>query len=255
MPTYRDEAVVLQTQRLGEADRIVTLLGRERGLIRAVGKGVRRTSSKFGSRLEPFTVIDAQFFQGRSLDTVTQAVTLAAYGAELVADLDAYAAASAMAETAGRLAETEHGRPLYLLLLGGLRALARSTAAQHPAPPRQLLDSYLLRALAVAGWAPSFVDCARCGAAGPHRRISVQQGGAVCANCAQAGAPAVSPAVTAQLTALLAGDWDAVAGCPASDAARASGIVAAYAQFHLERPLRSLRILDAAPLRPSERIA
>lgn len=90
MPTYRDEAVVLRTQRLGEADRIVTLLGKERGKVRAVARGVRRTSSKFGARLEPFMVIDVQCYAGRSLDTVTQAVTLAAYGRDLVEDYSRY---------------------------------------------------------------------------------------------------------------------------------------------------------------------
>ncbi len=74
MPLYGDECVVLRTHKLGEADRIVTMLSRQHGKIRAVAKGVRRTASKFGSRLEPFMVVDAQFYyEGRSLDIVTQA--------------------------------------------------------------------------------------------------------------------------------------------------------------------------------------
>ena len=72
MPTYRDEALVLRTHKLGEADRIITLLSRRRGKIRAVAKGVRRTSSKFGARLEPFSHVDLQFATGRTLDVVTQ---------------------------------------------------------------------------------------------------------------------------------------------------------------------------------------
>ena len=60
MPTYSDEAVVLRTQNLGEADRIVTLLTRRHGKVRAVARGVRRTSSKFGARLEPFSQVDLQ---------------------------------------------------------------------------------------------------------------------------------------------------------------------------------------------------
>ena len=72
MPLYRDEAIVLRTQKLGEADRIVTLLTRRLGKVRAVGKGVRRTKSRFGSRLEPAMHVDIQCYEGRSLDTVTQ---------------------------------------------------------------------------------------------------------------------------------------------------------------------------------------
>ena len=83
MPVFRDEAVVLRTQRLGEADRIVTMLTRTHGRIRAVAKGVRRPSSRFGARLEPFTLIDVQVHIGRSLDVVNQVETIAAYGANL----------------------------------------------------------------------------------------------------------------------------------------------------------------------------
>jgi len=79
--TYRDEGVVLRTHKLGEADRIVILLTRNHGQVRAVAKGVRRTSSKFGARLEPFMVVDLQLSHGRSLDIVTQAQTKGAYGA------------------------------------------------------------------------------------------------------------------------------------------------------------------------------
>ena len=64
VPTYRDEAVVLRTHKLGEADRIITMLSRHRGKIRAVAKGVRRTTSKFGARLEPFSHIDLQLAVG-----------------------------------------------------------------------------------------------------------------------------------------------------------------------------------------------
>ena len=76
MSLYRDEAIVLRTHKLGEADRIVTLLTRSHGKVRAVGKGVRRTSSRFGSRLEPFMHVDLQLSTGRNLDIVTQAETL-----------------------------------------------------------------------------------------------------------------------------------------------------------------------------------
>jgi DNA repair protein RecO (recombination protein O) len=62
MGLYRDEAVVIRTQRLGEADRIITLLTRESGRIRAVAKGVRRTKSKFGARLEPGSYLDIQLY-------------------------------------------------------------------------------------------------------------------------------------------------------------------------------------------------
>ena len=78
VPLYRDEAIVLRTQKLGEADRIITLLTRSHGRVRAVAKGVRRTTSRFGARLEPFSHVDVQLAEARSLDVVTQAETLRA---------------------------------------------------------------------------------------------------------------------------------------------------------------------------------
>ncbi len=153
MPLYRDEAIVLRTQKLGEADRIITLLTREHGRVRAVARGVRKTSSRWGSRLEPFTHVDLQIAEGRTLDVVTQAETRAPYGSGLGGDYERYTAGTAMLETAERLA-SEDKQPMlqqFLLLVGGLRAMA---TGEHAAS--QVLDSYLLRSLAVAGYAPSF---------------------------------------------------------------------------------------------------
>ena len=81
---------MLRPHKLGEADRIITLLSRRNGKIRAVAKGVRRTTSKFGGRLEPFSHIDAQFATGRTLDVVTQAVTLHDYTEPMGNDYGAY---------------------------------------------------------------------------------------------------------------------------------------------------------------------
>jgi DNA repair protein RecO (recombination protein O) len=235
VPVYRDEAVVLRTHKLGEADRIVTMLTRQHGKVRAVAKGVRRTGSKFGARLEPFMVADVQLYEGRSLDIVTQAESIGSYGALITADYPSYTAASVMVETADKLTESEGSLQQYLLLVGALRSLSRR---EHGAG--LTLDSYLLRALSMAGWAPSFQDCARCGARGDHSAVVVQLGGIVCDGCAPPGSPRLDAATIALLSALLTGDWDHVKTTAERTQAQATGIVAAYTQFHLERGLRSL---------------
>jgi len=240
---YRDEAIVLRTQKLGEADRIVTLLTREHGKVRAVGKGVRRTSSRFGSRLEPFMVIDVQLYTGRNLDIVTQVETIGAFGREVCADYGLYTAGTAMLETAERLVDAEHEPAVqqYLLLAGAVRALAERT---HDA--NLVLDAYLLRSLSVAGWAPSFTDCARCGAPGPHRAFAVASGGAVCATCRPPGAASPAPETFVLLAALLSGDWTGAEASTERPRREANGLVAAFLQFHLERGLRSLRMVERA---------
>src|SRR5699024_2252148 len=83
---YRDDASVLRTQPLGAAGRIITLLTRRHGKARAVAKGVRRTGSRFGARLEPFTLVDVQLYAGRSLHTVTQVVTIETFAQAISAD-------------------------------------------------------------------------------------------------------------------------------------------------------------------------
>jgi len=238
---YRDEGVVLRTQKLGEADRIVTLLTRAHGRVRAVGKGVRRTRSKFGARLEPFTHVDLQFYEGRSLDVVQQAETVASYGDRVVVDYARYTAGTAMLETAERMTveEKEPATQQFLLLVGGLRSLA---AGEHP--PGLVLDAFLLRSLAVAGYAASFSDCAGCGAVGPHRFFHVPSGGVVCASCRPGGSATPAQETLELLAALLTGDWAAADESDARHRREASGLVTAYLQWHLERGLRSLPLVE-----------
>ena len=94
MRIYRDEGIVLRTQKLGEADRIVTLLMRRSGRVRAVAKGVRRTRSRFGARLEPFTHVDLLLYPGRSLDVITQAENIRQFRQLLAGDYRRYTAGS-----------------------------------------------------------------------------------------------------------------------------------------------------------------
>jgi len=242
---------VLRTHKLGEADRILTLLSRQHGKVRAVAKGIRRTSSRFGARLEPFMVADVQLYQGRGadpsrrLDIVQQAESLGSYGSEIAVHYDRYTAASAMVEAADRLGETEATPQQYLLLVGGLRALSRG---DHGA--RSVLDSYLLRAMALSGWAPGLDDCTRCGAPGPHSTFVAQLGGVICANCAPAGAARVTAETGGLLRSLIAGEWDAVDASSPQAASAASGLIAAYAQWHLERGIRSLELVTTGEAGP-----
>ena len=239
MALYRDEGVVLRVQKLGEADRIITVLTRRNGRVRAVAKGVRRTRSKFGAAVEPFSHVDLQLYQGRELDIVTQADSLTAYGETLVHDYGRYTAGTAVLETAERLTaeEREPALRLFLLVIGALRALSERD-------PSLVLDAFLLRAMSVSGYAPALTDCARCGAAGPHRAFSVAAGGVVCAACRPAGAASPNPLVLALMADLLSGEWAAAEASDPRTRRDASGLVAAHLQWHLERGLRSLPLVD-----------
>ncbi|MGE9807074.1 MULTISPECIES: DNA repair protein RecO [unclassified Janibacter] len=247
MPLYRDDAIVLRTQKLGEADRIITVLTRQRGKVRVVGKGVRRTKSRFGSRLEPAMHIDLQCYEGRNLDTVTQVETRAPWGDAIARDYPTWTAASAVLETVDRL--TEERTPAiqqYLLLAGALSSLAGGV---HD--PGLVLDAYLLRALAIAGWAPSFHDCARCGEEGPHRAFNVASGGSVCPSCRPPGSAAPAPETLEFLAALLAGDWAVADASLPRQRSEGAGLTAAFLQWHLEHGVRSLKHVDRSRPRPA----
>ncbi len=236
---YRDEGVVLRVQKLGEADRIITVLTRRHGRVRAVAKGVRRTRSKFGATVEPFSHVDLQLYEGRNLDIVVQADSLTAYGESLVHDYRRYTSGTAVLETAERLTEQEREPSirLFLLVIGALRALSERD-------PSLVLDAFLLRAMSVAGYAPALSDCAQCGAPGPHRAFSIPAGGAVCAGCRPAGAASPAPAALALMVDLLTGDWTAAEIADRRTRSEASGLVSAHLQWHLERGLRSLPLVE-----------
>jgi DNA repair protein RecO (recombination protein O) len=252
---YRDDGVVLRTQKLGEADRIVTVLGRTTGRIRAVAKGVRRTKSRFGARLEPFTHVDLMLHPGRSLDVITQAEVIRPYGEPLAGDYPRYTAGVAMLETAERFTPVEKEPALrqLLLLIGGLRSLGE---CEHD--PRLVLDAFMLRSLAVAGYAPALQECARCGAS-PTRpsppnpqpsqnpRLSafaIPAGGMVCASCRPPGAASPAAPTVALMLALLQGDWESADRSERRHRVECSGLVAAYLQWHLEHSIRSLRHVE-----------
>lgn len=251
MPLYRDEAVVLRVHKLGEADRIVTLLTRRHGRVRAVGKGVRRTSSRFGARLEPGSHVDVQLYSRlpegqaapggrRGLDVVQQTESIDAFGARMSGDYARWTAASAICETAERLTEeAEPALRLYLLVVGALRALV-----QHEHEAGLVLDAFLIRAMSNAGWEPALRECAQCSRPGPHAAFNVAAGGAVCEVCRPPGSARPQRETIELLAALLEGDWPVADGSTDGPRREASGLVAAHLQWHLERGLRSLPLVD-----------
>jgi DNA repair protein RecO (recombination protein O) len=145
MPPYKEQGVVLRSAKLGEADKIVTVMTQGSGKVRGVAKGIRKTMSRFGARLEPFTHVNLMLYRGRgSLDTITQAEIIAPHRA-IRDDLALFAAGETMLEAVDRVAE-EHERNvrLVLLLLSGLRALDAG-----PADPAAVAESFVLKLLSV----------------------------------------------------------------------------------------------------------
>jgi DNA repair protein RecO (recombination protein O) len=153
------DAIVLRARPLGEADRVYTLLTRERGKVDAVGKGVRRPRSSLSGRLEPLAEVHVALHKGRSLDVITEARTVRSYWTG-IARPDALATASLFAETVDLFCEPDLALPeIYALLAGAIAAVAASDA------PAALIPRFQLRLLHALGLAPADDACVRCGQA------------------------------------------------------------------------------------------
>lgn len=243
MRLYRDEAIVLNTHDLGEADRIVTLFASQHGKIRAVAKGIRRTKSRFGARLEPFSMVDVQLYEGKTFDVVTEASTIHPYGSSICRNYALYTGANAIVDILDKLipAEGEADRAHYRLLHGALHSLA---SKEHD--PVLIVGSYILRAMALAGWGVSLRECAVCARGDNLTAFNVQSGGVVCEGCAPR--PSMHPAQStiALLDALAVGDW-AYADCaPPQTIRSASSLAEVYLQWHIEKRVKSLRLMESA---------
>ena len=236
MALYREQGIVLRTYKLGETDRIVNLLTQGRGKVRAVAKGVRRPGSKFGGRLEPFSHVDLQLYEGRNLGIISQAELITPFD-EVRDDFALSACGSAMVEAADRIAqEDERSNQLVLLLLDGLRALA-----MHPEDPSTVLDAYLLRLASVAGYHPYLDACASCGTPGRHQVFHLAAGGVLCPTCAPAGSHAFDPQVMTLLSSLATGDLRRLETAGAEPRVRraAGTLVNSFLTYHLGKPLRA----------------
>ena len=230
MPLYKEQGIVLRTMRLGEADRIVTVLTQGTGKIRAVAKGIRKTRSKFGARLDPFTHVDLLLYKGRELDIVTQAEIITSFR-ELRADYNRFTAGEMILEAADRVIEDrEPNTRMFMLLLTSLRRLIDPTSDAGA-----VADSFLLRMTSLAGFRPALNACAECGRT-EVERFSIQQGGMVCDEHRVGGTIRVSEGTVPYLTALLDGEPDLADG---GARAEGSNLVRAYLEYHLNRPLRA----------------
>lgn len=238
MALRHDQGIVLRGYPFGEADRVVVLLSPNSGKLRTVAKGVRKTKSRFGGRLEPFTHVDLVLYEGRNLDTITQVAVIEPYH-DLRTDLDKVLAAGTMVEVSDAVAqEGETSIRLFLLLQRGLRAL--DSGPLHA----DLVTAFLLKSAEVVGVAPALDECAGCGRHDGLTRFSFAAGGALCERCRTPGAYSLRDGVTDYLSRVAAAELDALPAADPSMSGEARGVARRFVEYHLERRLHSLTVLD-----------
>ncbi|WP_205698060.1 DNA repair protein RecO [Conexibacter sp. SYSU D00693] len=179
--SLKAQAVVLRSMRYGEADRILHLYTLEHGRLGAIAKGVRRTRSRFGGRLEPFSRVDLVLHQGRSdLLTVTGADAVAPFH-RLRESAEALDAAARACDAVSRLFEDSDPHPPVFHLLCNELALLDAGGAQAATLGNQL--AFRLKLLVAAGLNPQLGSCATCGEGDHLTGFSGAAGGVVCQSC------------------------------------------------------------------------
>jgi DNA repair protein RecO (recombination protein O) len=231
---YHDQGVVLRTHKLGEADRIVTFLTRGRGKVRAVAKGVRKTKSRFGARLEPTSHVKLLFYEGRELDIVTQAESIDHFR-PLRDDLDRLGEAVSMLEAADQLSLEREANPrLYEMLVRALRTLSEQDAPL-------VVPAFFLKVLSLEGFRPQVEQCLVCGVDGPLVSWQIEEGGLCCV--AHRQGVALTPEAVEVLQQVLGGRLGTALERRGPVVSEVDHLAIRALEHHLERRLRSVTAL------------
>ena len=234
---YRDQGVVLRTVKLGEADRIITFMTQGHGKVRAVAKGIRKSGSRFGARLEPTSHVMLQCYRGRELDVVTQVETIDANRA-LRENYACITHAVPMLEAVDQVAQEREATPaLYRMLVGALRTLS-----ERPSPV--VTPGFFWKLLSLEGFHPVVDACARCGGEGPFPAWDLSDGGVLCGACVLGGRP-IKPESAVVIAQIVGGELGRVLAEPPDDRVlgEVERLAIATLEYHSERRLRSASLL------------
>ncbi len=233
---YRDSGVVLRTYKLAESDRIIVLMTEGHGKVRAVAKGVRKTHSKFGARLEPMSHVRLLLHEGRELDIVNQVESVTSL-APLVADLDHMTQGLAVLEAVDQVAMDREANPqLYRMLVGVLRTISTSASPL-------IVPAFFWKLLALEGVRPELDVCVRCGEENAIVAFDMDHGGALCRTC-RSGAP-ISAEALELMRMILGGQLNDALAAPSSHATHEVNNHATRAvEHHIERRLRSVAVFE-----------
>lgn len=233
---YRDSGVVLRTYKLGEADRIVVILTAENGKVRAVAKGVRKTTSRFGARMEPMSHVRLLLYQGRQLDIVSQAESIDSLGT-IAGDLDRMTQGIAILEAADQMTQEREPAPeVYRMVVGALR-----TVAERSSP--LIVPAFFWKLLALEGVRPELDQCVSCGEDVALVAFDMDHGGALCRSC-RSGSPLSSEALRL-MRDVLGGRLNSALGEAASPATHEVASHATRAlEHHIERRLRTVAMFE-----------
>ncbi len=245
MKTYKDEAIVLRSHKLGEADKIITLLTRENGKKRAVAKGLRRTKSKFGGRLEPGTHLQLELYRGRNLDIITGAEIIDPH-IPLRENHHKYICVQSMLELADKsLHDDQHVSNAFGALAASLTAMEGEVNSYE-----LMLAAFELKLCALVGYRPHLDHCMSCGCeiSGTPAILRLSEGGICCPSCS--GPTSASVRLDPEMLELVRRIFKtsmADVGRIRMDSQAARKLMRlsfSFSEYHLDRPIKSHRILE-----------
>jgi DNA repair protein RecO (recombination protein O) len=236
---YRDTGVVLRTYKLREADKIVVIHTKDNGKVRAVAKGVRKTKSKFGARLEPMSHVNLLLYRGRELDIVSQADAVEPLS-PMLSSLDRASQGLAALEAVDQLSlEREPNPQLYRMLVGVLRTIAR-----QPGP--LVVPAFYWKLLANEGFRPELDSCVRCSGIEPEVSFvafDLDEGGVLCRAC-RSGL-AISPGALGLMRDILGGRLnEALAQGESPVTHEVASLATRALEYHIERRLRAVAMFE-----------
>jgi DNA repair protein RecO (recombination protein O) len=242
---YRDTGVVLRTYKLRESDRIVVFHTAENGKVRAVAKGVRKTKSKFGARLEPMSHVNLLLYRGRELDIVSQAEAVEPLS-PMLSSLDRASQGLAVIEAVDQLSlEREPNPHLYRMLVWVLRTIAATPNDRTPSPLN--VAAFYWKLLANEGLRPELDRCVRCGESEPGTQFvafDLNEGGVLCRSCRSG--QAISPGALTILREILGGQLvQALARDESPIIHEVSSMATRALEFHIERRLKAVAMFES----------
>lgn len=241
MPSYPLTALVLRKTKLGETDIILTLLAEDGSQVRAVAKGLRKPGSRFGGRLEPYSVVDLLMHTGKSLEVISEARTVTSHSG-LREDLERSAAAAVVADLLDKVSMQGQVEPrLFALSVTTLSVLEGAPVTASPA----LVVAFLLKSMAMHGYRPELASCAACACeAGASAEFSLSHGGVLCPACGALDPGSLRFPVEARawLDRLLGATMAEVAEAEMPPAAVADcfALVRSFVGYHLPARLKAL---------------
>jgi DNA repair protein RecO (recombination protein O) len=241
VPSYPLRVLVLKTTKLGETDIIVTLLAVDGRQVRAVAKGMRKPTSRFASRLQPFSVVDLLLHTGRNLEIVSEAECVSTHS-RLREDFDRSAAASVVANVLDKISlEGQVEERLFALADATLDSMETAPIDALPL----LVVAFLVKAMAMHGYRPRLDTCVSCTCVVTDARtFSLDAGGVLCPDCdrAQPGALRMGPGTRDLLATLMMSTMADAAALDVPPDARiaAFSLMQAFVTYHLPTKLKAL---------------